>query len=1560
MDNQHTHMNSSTTSGNIEKHTQRFHLALLSDADEMHELWLPIIPEGFFQFSDSFTRRFLNISSVDGMWVAICKRTAFFRNVPIGQNCEIPLDDKQLLEIDFEDRSFYLYTEVVSEQQMVYHNYSVCSDVEISIGRQLGNDIRYDNPYVSGKHAVLQRTAGKWCIQDYGSIYGVYVNGLKNVNANLKTGDSICIMGLRIIVGPNFLSVQCGSGIVEVNRRILQDMLAVHSGYSHYYGQESFSSTDAFFNRMPRKKTEWKQNTITIEGPPVSLNQNQIPLMLRLGSSAVMGGAAAMTGNFMTLISGVMFPFLNSKFTDKQRQEYEQLRLTKYREYLANKKTEIENACREEQEFLNRKYPRLGDTINVAKNSSHLWERRPGDSDFLQIRLGTGTQPLSTAIEYPPRRFELEIDKLEEEMYSLVETPYSVKNASIILSLADTAVCGLLGKREQVIEYIRQLLLQVAVFHSYDEVKTLFFVNEGDLEYLDDIRYLPHAWDDQRSMRFIATDEAEAYKLGEYIKDRIASDKEGEKDLSRILKKRPFYLIFALDRKLFDCHEVMKDILQSDGPCGVSIITAFDDLLKESPKIITLNSNQKCVCTTMSADGGDDVLFNMDSYDRKEFAEAMRILTNTRLKTAAQEQELPKMLTFLEMFKVGRIEQLNPLKRWKESNPVKSLATPVGVGPDGSVFMLDLHEKWQGPHGLVAGMTGSGKSEFLITYILSMAINYHPDEVAFVLIDYKGGGLADAFQNPDKGIRLPHLVGTITNLDGPSIQRSLMSIESELVRRQHEFKNAKSLVNEGTMDIYEYQKLYRAGKVSKPMPHLFIISDEFAELKQQQPEFMDKLISAARIGRSLGIHLILATQKPSGVVNDQIRSNTKFRICLRVQERSDSMDMLKRPEAAELTDTGRFYLQVGYNEYFALGQSAWCGAPYEPQDTVTVKRDDTIEFLDTAGQVIARGKPKIKKSDSGMKQIVAVVEYLSELAKTHNIKIRELWRPELPKVIDLESYQEENPTENPMSVCLGKIDDPENLRQMPLVIDFQTCGNMLIVGESGSGKTTMVQNILYSLSKELSPEEFNFYALDYSSRMLKIFKPLPHCGAVLQEEDAGSLDEFFKLINALVGERKRLFSDLEVDSFDAARAKKKIPMVIVAIDNIAGLGSAKVGEAHSYKLQNYLKNCVNYGIRYLVTCNHLNEISSRVRLEFATRLCLRVKDRYDYIDALGCKVNYLPSEIAGRGLLNYDGRALTFQCGVVQPNKETKNRTEYLKMMVQQICTIAGNDFDAKHLPVYSSNATYEDFVKQFKPGRIPLGFEKQSGKLVSIPLKQLSVLSLYWGNPSGVVPVISNLLYAAQKEKMEIWIIKRCTQSVFDNTGADGINPQSIKNSDYLSCTAENLKMLRKALMNTMAEHRRFLEQYCSSQNLNFNDKDSFAKAFHALYENTTPIFLFIESVADFCLALDIVELQNFEALFNKAEQRNVYVIGCFDPDIPRTESSNILFSIFSKNNALLFGGQFDKQTICNLPDTLTTPQMIPYNIALMQYRNAMYPLLMPCGEIEEKEIDEDMQSIF
>ena len=1562
MDNKKMHEIKNTGSSVMDDELYNYHLVLFSGADEMFDLWIPSTTEGFFRFTDNAEHSFLSISGKNGQWIAVCKEPAFFQNVPLNQSCEIPLENGQMLKINSEDRTDYLYVEKVYRKEMPYQNIFVADNIDINIGNGPNNDIWYENPYAAPAHAILSKRDGKWQIQNLDSTFGVFVNGTRKESTALKTGDIVCIVGLRIIIGPSFLSVNCGNGKTKIKQSTLNNSVSMYGGYSYYSNYETPDSKEKYFNRLPRKRIDMPQRVISVEGPPMSMNQNQIPLMLRMGSSMVMGGAAALAGNFMTLISSVMFPLLSSKYTDKQRQEYEQLRVTKYTEYLADKRLEIEDACREEKDYLNSRYPCVSDVINIVRQTSRIWERRSVDSDFLQLRLGTGTQKLSAAIEYPARRFELESDDLEEKMYELVEREHCINGVPMVLPMADTRICGLLGQRQLVLAYIWCLILQVAALHSYDEVKMVFFVKAEETKFLDEIRYLPHVWDNQRSVRFIATDEAEAYKLGEYIKNQISTDKDKEKNLHQVLKKRPFYLVFALDKKLLETHERMKEILQSDDVLGISIVAAYDELPKDSQKIISLESGRS-VCTTMAADGGEDLYFKIDPCSYTELKAAIKTLSNIKLKTEAKTQEMPKSVTFLEMFGVGRIEQLNPLKRWKDNNPVSSLAAPIGVGEDGSLFSLDLHEKRQGPHGLVAGMTGSGKSEFLITYILSMAVNYHPDEVAFVLIDYKGGGLAGAFENPQTGVKLPHLVGTITNLDGASVQRSLMSIESELVRRQRVFSEVKSRINEGTMDIYAYQKLYREGKVSEPMPHLFIISDEFAELKQQQPEFMDKLISAARIGRSLGIHLILATQKPSGVVNDQIRSNTKFQVCLRVQERSDSMDMLKRPEAAGLTDTGRFYLQVGYNEYFALGQSAWCGASYEPQDVVTAKRDDSIEVLDISGQIVAEVKPKVKKSDSGMKQIVAVVEYISRIAKTQGFSERTLWQPALPKRMDLQKinrkYSGQN--ENPMFVCFGLLDDPERQKRLPMTVDFKSCGSILVAGESGSGKTTFIQNLLYSLVKQMSPEELNFHILDYSSRMLTLFKPLPHCGEVLQEEDSGALDEFFKMINSFVAQRKKLFSSMEVDSFEAANTIKKIPLILVIIDNIAGLSSSKEGENHSYKLQSYLKNSANYGIKYIITCSHLNEVSSRVRQELGTRICLHMKDKYDYNEILGCKVSYLPPEVPGRGLVCEEGRALEFQNAIIQPDLEEKERIEHIKETVKGLCLQYGMQNEAQRLPTFSETATYEDFARQFKRGRIPLGYSKQNSKLIALPLKQFSALSLYFGNLNGSKPIIKNMLYAANREGMELWVVKRRESSVFDGVVQNELEDSVVERIKLVELNEQEISELRNLLSAEVTQRKTILQEYCLESGLTGQEIDFDKKTFNFLRENTTPVLLLIESYADFCAAVDKISALIIRECFRMAQRKNIYVICCFEPeDNQNIENRALYYGFNQEGNAILFGGQFDKQDVCLLPEIAGLNNSLPYNAGIMSYQSKLHPIIMPCGEMNVEEIDEDDQSVF
>ena len=1542
-------------------------ITLLSDTGNITSITLPFVSEGKYRFencSRQDIRNLIYIEAKGGKWHVCCNAPISFISSDGSSVCDIPLCDRLLIPVENVGGDCVLYVENIGKDSSVFRKYMLTRSGSVSIGRSDGNDIVYPNSLVSRRHALLNKTDGGWYIQDSNSSNGTFVNNRRISRSSLHTGDVVYILGLRLIIGPNFIAINDGDNRAYVRSSILKP---IDSDLS--VGDEPPKGSvgeNALFNRLPRHRTALAHTEITIEAPPLSMNSNKIPLLLRMGGSMAMGGISALSGHYTSLIVSVLFPLLNQKYSDKEKKEYEALRTEKYTAYLNGKRKEISDEVNAEQSVLNQNYPELEKVLKYPKTKTQLWERRKIDDDFLSVRLGSGRIPLIAEIDYPKQRFDMNEDELETQMYSLAETPVTLENVPITASLVENPVIGVTGDKSDRLELAHRLIMQTAILHSYDEVKFIFLLEPDDLAELEYIKYLPHTWDDQRTVRFIATSPSEAYQIGEYLKSEVENDITGNRKLKDIMKMRPYYVIFAMSKRIFDGLEILKEIMQKEDEenCGVSVVALFDDLPKECSLLFNAVCGGKSEITYLNQPERSSETFSLDPVNWAAAAESMRILANTDLKIVTQAYSLPKTLTFLEMFGAGRLEHLNPLKRWRDNNPVKSLAAPIGIATDGSTFYLDLHQKFQGPHGLVAGMTGSGKSEFLLTYILSMAVNFHPDEVAFVLIDYKGGGLAGAFDDPAHGVHLPHLIGTITNLDGSTIQRSIMSIQSELLRRQRIFNEVKNITDEGTMDIYKYQRLYRNGAVSEPIPHLFIISDEFAELKQQQPEFMDNLISIARIGRSLGVHLILATQKPSGVVNDQIRSNTKFRVCLKVQDKSDSIDMLQRPEAAELKDTGRFYLQVGYNELFALGQSAWSGADYYPEDEVVVQLDDSVQFIDAVGSGLLEAKPKTTRGASCGTQLVSAVKMLSDIAEENGIKCRPLWQPALPKKIELEKISTEKYNKQNAVVCadLGLLDDPSNQKQFTLNFDFSHCRNLLIVGDQGSGKTTLIQSILYSLTSDYSPEELNYYILDYSSRMFKVFSNLPHCGGVFFEEDTSRLESLFKLISSIVTERKRLFTALEVDSFDAACAVQKLPLILVVIDNFAGFKASKIGDSLSYRLHEYIKDGTAYGIKYIVSCSHANEIGSKIKQELGNRICLHMKDKYDYGDVLGCKVNYVPTEMPGRGMFNYEGAPLEFHAAMYEAFADDKHRLRLLKGELTKI--LENLDFTAKarRLPVISETAEYSEFSDQFKADRIPLGYSKVNGKPIALPLRQLSNLSVYCGNPSGELPVLKNLLCASMRSATDIYVVKRSSDSLFDLPEiSEAIG--RYKRIKFVSCVSSELAKLQNDIMSMVKDRQALRAKHCQDELIDESAAENQAALDKFVYSKTEPVMVLFEKISDVSENLDILTGMLFDQTMKVTGKYNIHSMAFYDPTDFEKGAHGLFFGGYNMDgDALLLGGRFDKQTICGaMPmSEKQLPTMLPFNTGIMKYRRGYYPILMPCGEITVEAQDEDTLNIF
>ena len=1531
---------------------------LISESGTAQTIWLPHAAGGRHRFTPRPDMPPVYFESEDGQWIVYCeKNVSFYGRDSQGQvqtKSRLPLGHECVARILWHDGKYVLYAELDREGDSVFLPYRF-EESEFVIGREPPAQICYANRTVSREHARLYWENGSWWIKDLNSTNGTYVNGRKVALQQLGVGDVIYIKGLYLLIGPGFISVNNQNNRVQFRTSKIHPITSADT--LNYAPCPEGPQSSPLFDRQPRRRRLLEPEPITFDMPPMPLTGSKIPFLLRMGSPMVMGGRALFTGNILMALTSLVFPGLTQGLTEKEQKEYEEKRLTTYRGYLEEKAKQIRDEKTTEEFQLNECYPELSAALRFATEKDRLWERRCVDEDFLTLRVGTGQRPLAAELDYPKQGFEIERDVLKEEMYALAQKPVVLEHVPIMLSLKTDYVVGVLGFSKDSLQAIRGLVMQLVLTHSCDEVKLVVLAGEEYAAEFDFARYLPHTWSDDRSIRFFAVNLSDALEIGEFLNGEIEAALESSENGNR-QSGLPAYVIAALDKKLFDSIECLKKVLYHGEYCGVSVLAAFDGVPKECTQLIDLRAKPKLV--SLAGAETENQAFQVERFSPPLARKAMSELMRTKLATSSEAYTLPGMITFMEMFEAGRVEHLNPLRRWSENNPVKSLAVPIGVGVDGRPFTLDLHEKRQGPHGLVAGMTGSGKSEFIITYILSMAVNFSPDEVAFILIDYKGGGLADAFENEDRGIHLPHLVGTITNLDGAAIDRSLASIKSELTHRQAVFKETKARLGESTLDIYDYQKLYRNKQVDEPLPHLFIISDEFAELKQQQPMFMDELISAARIGRSLGVHLILATQKPGGVVNNQIWSNTKFRACLRVQDRSDSMEMLKRPEAAELKQTGRFYLQVGYDEYFALGQSAWCGADYCPQDKVIEEVDNSVHFLDNVGQSILTLKPAVEKRASQGRQVTAIVKYLSDLAREQGIEPKKLWKPPLPKKLELETMlqTETPPAELGIPVLLGLVDDPEYQRQFPLYVDLLGLHNFLIVGGAGSGKSTLVRTLLYSLVYRYSPEDVNFYLVDLSDQALMAYSQLPHCGAYLTERQTSELPRLMEIIHQIIAQRKALFAEAGVSSFDAYRAIRPLPLILFVIDGYTKIKGLEGGESFFIKFPEYLREGTSVGFRFVVSCNHLPEVGSQSKQEFDGRIALLAKDHYEYSDILSVRCKNAPPEITGRGMCAQDGRSMVYQAAMLDCEKGEQERTELLN---QRLTAIAARDqgaVPALHLPMIDPEQPYEEFCASFQRERIPLGYSARDMKPVSIPFQQLYCMSLYFGNPKGVKPILGNLLTAARMNAMDTIVIRRTADSVFD-----GASDQSVR---YLESTAEGLGALAEVLLSEFKARCAFRDEYSVQQGIPLTAKGRAKKAAKYIRAHSKPLLVLIESFADFCAVEETNgdgELQGqFMAFFSAMQGYNFYFAAGFYPSDPSLAKHPLMQQYNQEEFLLLSGGRYDRGAIPDIPyEIKKADKMDPvYNRVLMKYQETFYPLIMPCGKPQKDGLDPDEAPII
>jgi len=671
--------------------------------------------------------------------------------------------------------------------------------------------------------------------------------------------------------------------------------------------------------------------------------------------------------------------------------------------------------------------------------------------------------------------------------------------------------------------------------------------------------------------------------------------------------------------------------------------------------------------------------------------------------------------------------------------------------------------------------------------------------VAFLLIDYKGGGMANLFKN------LPHLLGTITNLDGAQSMRALASINAEIHRRERLFGEFE--VNH----INQYQKKFKNGEATEPLPHLFLISDEFAELKVNQPDFIKKLVSIARVGRSLGVHLILATQKPSGVVDDQIWSNSRFKIALKVADRSDSNEMLHTPDAAEITQTGRAYLQVGNNEVYELFQSAWSGADYQPDKDDMGIEDHTIYLINELGQY------EILNEDlSGLEDVDEIKEVPTELdAIVHHIQllceeqeippVPQPWLPPLKERITLDELEEVQPTvawtqEKPLSVLLGMADIPQAQKQEAVSINLSKDGHILLYGSPGTGKTTFLQTAGMDLARKFSPKALTMYLMDFGTNGLAPLSKLPQVADTMLLDQTEKISKFVRIMERELNRRKKLLADYGVGTLDLYRqaSGQEEPAIVILLDSYEAF-KEEAYEAELFKLLVRIsREGLSIGVHLLMTAGRQTNLRAQLYSNFKHQLSLPQNEAGEVRAIVGSTPLAMTMEdIKGRALMKRE------EVDVIQLALPVygANDTQVLNNLRQEVASLqeAWTGQRPSAIPMVPEELTEKDFYSRasvqtaYEHGLVPLGLDLETVEPVT------------WNLAKG------NLLYLTDKEEQMTALVKHIAkgkQKVIVLAPKYHSLPEMegvtiISNSeDYLSAIASIEKRINERLEQNEREH--------------------------------------------------------------------------------------------------------------------------------------------------------------
>lgn len=865
--------------------------------------------------------------------------------------------------------------------------------------------------------------------------------------------------------------------------------------------------------------------------------------------------------------------------------------------------------------------PQVG---RVGSPHARLWERRPADPDFLTLSLGIGAQPAAFRVETPPgAEPPLAVAQLVQRLTTIQQVPQT-------LSLPEAGSLGLAGPRRLSINLAHALLWQAAVCHAPPELRIAAIYGPAQQTDWAWLRWLPHTLplNGDRRRRLIAVRDDQVEELLIALLDELSRRRDrGETE------QRSPQIVLLIDDERVPQRAVFRELIRRGPSCGINCMVLAGDweqLPGDCGAMLRLAADG----TAALAVSGDawSAPFAPLQAEPEQSERLSRALMPLVLSEMGGNREIPRSVRLLDLLRTRCDGEFDPTRLWKRPLADAWHAdVPIGRGEGGEPVYLDLRQFCDGPHGIIAGKTGAGKSELLQALITALAATHTPDRAQFMLIDFKGGAALRDFAE------LPHTVGLVTDLlDSRLAERAITALRSEIRRR----KDLLAAYN--AKDIGDYRALR---PTPPPLANLLIVIDEFDTMVKEQPGFVSELITVVKQGRSLGVHLLVASQEPSTAVKDEIKRQLQYWIALRLGSLHDSREMLDRPDAFFLPADlpGRAYKRVGAQ--VLPFQAPLVSAPF--QALGTDDQEDIVERDPVTGAALLQPAFRQVVSNQDGRPLSDLRFMIDQIKRAgSSYAARPIWRPPLParltltqevvpgnSVLPAEIIQQVqqhrwwNGRPGRLVVPIGLLDLPQESRQEVATVDLSS-GHLLVIGAPGSGKTMLLRTLLTVLALTHSPADVWCYLVDAGGQGLGALRSMPHIGGLVQVREVDAVRRVIWMLRRTLEVREQSRRDITAPE----RPPVAEPAIVLVIDKFALFREEHEHNGLIDELVALATQGRAYGIHLVLSADRAADVPYKLQSLCDTRLLLRQSDANDALALTGRRsAGQIPLDLPGRG-----------------------------------------------------------------------------------------------------------------------------------------------------------------------------------------------------------------------------------------------------------------------------------------------------------------------------------------